>query len=83
MSSRSLGRAAVVWGRSTSWAQNAVLDPPGFVSCTLRARTAPLPGRQRLSEASDGVLQGPLLRGGLALPADAGGVGLLARPLED
>ena len=41
------------------------------------------PGRQRPSEAPDGVLQGPLLRGGLALPADAGGVGLLARPLED
>jgi len=49
----------------------------------LRACAAALPGRRRSSEAPDGGLQRPLLRGGLALLADAGGVGLPARPLED
>ena len=46
-------------------------------------RTVALPGRCRPSESPDGVLQGLVLRHGLALLADAGGVGLPARPLED
>ena len=72
-----------MWGRSTSWAQIAVLDPPGFAFSTLRACTAALPGQRRPSESPDGVLQGLVLRHGLALLADAGGVGLPARPLKD
>ena len=46
-------------------------------------RTVALPGRRRSSESPDGVLQGRFLRHGFALLADAGGVGLPARPLED
>lgn len=71
------GRTAVVRGRSTFWTENAVPDPPGFAFRHTCARTA------RPSEASDGALQGLFLRHGLSLLADAGGVGLPTRPLED
>ena len=47
------------------------------------ARTVALPGRRRPSESPDGVPQGLVLCHGLALLADAGGVGLPACPLED
>ena len=77
------GWASVVWGKSTSWAQIAVLDPPGFAFRTLCACTAVLLGRRHPSESPDGLLQGIVLCHGLALLADAGGVGLPARPLED
>ena len=77
------GRAAVVWRKGTFWAQIAVPDPPGFAFSTLRACTAAPPGRRRLSESPDGVLQGLVLRHGFALLADAGGVGLPTSPLKD
>ena len=56
MSSRSLGRAAVVWGRSKSWAQNAVPDPPGFAFRTCaRTRRAGSGLQRRPMEASNAI----------------------------
>ena len=83
MSSRSLaaGRSRV----GEKYVLGADRSPRSARICVSHspARTAAPPGRRRPSESPDGVLQGLVLRHGLALLADAGGVGLPARPLED
>lgn len=52
-------RAAVVWGKSTFWAQIAVLDPPGFA-----CRTRPPAPRHRRAGAAP---QNPLMESSKAL----------------
>ena len=57
------GRTAVVWGKSTFWAQIAVLDPPGFACRTrppapwhCRAGAAPQNPRMESSKALSSVM---------------------------
>ena len=83
MSSRSLGMGRSRLGEK--YVLGADRSPRSARLCVSHspARTVALPGRRRPSESPDGVLQGRFLRHGFALLADAGGVGLPARPLED
>ena len=81
MSSRSLGAGRSRVGEK--YVLGAERSPRSARLRALRARTAALPGRYRSSESPDGVLQGLVLCHGLALLADAGDVGLPARPLKD
>lgn len=75
MSSRSLGA-----GRSGVGEKYVLGTERSSRSAQLRVHYV---RRYRPSEAPDGVLQGLVLCHGLALLADAGGVGLPARPLKD
>lgn len=73
--------------RSTPISRSVVPDPRAVPAVATRSRRLAIcvriTDRHDLLEASDGGLQCHLLRHVLDLLADAGGVGLLTRPLED